>query len=711
MRVFKYFKKHIGAMLLIVCLLVVQAYCELSLPSYTSDIVDVGIQNGGIEYATPEKIRQETLENLELFMSDEDIAKVKDAYEQSDDIYVLKDKDDIERLNDVFGLPEVMLARVSESDEFTIEQLKAAMGAGQITKQQLTDMANEALESMGNLSDTIITSAAITFLQGEYEAMGIDLEAIRMDYIWSVGFRMIALTVLMVVAAIFVGYVGSKTSASIGRDLRQQVFTKVVSFSSAELDRFSTASLITRSTNDIQQIQMVSVMMLRIVLYAPIMGIGGVIKVSATKTGMSWIIAVGVAAALCIIGTLIVIAMPKFKKMQGLVDRVNLVSREMLSGMSVIRAFHREKYEENRFEKANDDLMKTQLFTSRTISFMFPSMMFLMYIVTIMIEWFGAKAIDLGNLQVGDMIAFITYTMMIIMAFMMITMVAIFLPRAAVASSRIDEVLNSEVSIKDKKDTKDNELSEVKGVVSFNDVSFKYPGAEKDALEHIDFKAMPGETTAIIGSTGCGKTTLINLIPRLYDVTEGSVTIDGVDVRDISQHKLHSVLGYVPQKGVLFSGDIESNIKFGGDDISSEKVHEAAEIAQASEFIEEKEDGFNSAISQGGTNVSGGQKQRISIARAIAKDPKIYIFDDSFSALDYRTDVALRKALNKKVSDAAVIIVAQRISTILHADKIIVLDEGRIDGIGTHEELLKTCKTYQEIARSQLSAKELGEEG
>lgn len=711
MRVFKYFKKHIGAMLLIVCLLVVQAYCELSLPSYTSDIVDVGIQNGGIEYATPEKIRQETLENLELFMSDEDIAKVEDAYEQSDDIYVLKDKDDIERLNDVFGLPEVMLARVSESDEFTIEQLKTAMGAGQITKQQLTDMANEALESMGNLSDTIITSAAITFLQGEYEAMGIDLEAIRMDYIWSVGFRMIALTVLMVVAAIFVGYVGSKTSASIGRDLRQQVFTKVVSFSSAELDRFSTASLITRSTNDIQQIQMVSVMMLRIVLYAPIMGIGGVIKVSATKTGMSWIIAVGVAAALCIIGTLIVIAMPKFKKMQGLVDRVNLVSREMLSGMSVIRAFHREKYEENRFEKANDDLMKTQLFTSRTISFMFPSMMFLMYIVTIMIEWFGAKAIDLGNLQVGDMIAFITYTMMIIMAFMMITMVAIFLPRAAVASSRIDEVLNSEVSIKDKKDTKDNELSEVKGVVSFNDVSFKYPGAEKDALEHIDFKAMPGETTAIIGSTGCGKTTLINLIPRLYDVTEGSVTIDGVDVRDISQHKLHSVLGYVPQKGVLFSGDIESNIKFGGDDISNEKAHEAAEIAQASEFIEEKEDGFNSAISQGGTNVSGGQKQRISIARAIAKDPKIYIFDDSFSALDYRTDVALRKALNKKVSDAAVIIVAQRISTILHADKIIVLDEGRIDGIGTHEELLKTCKTYQEIARSQLSAKELGEEG
>ena len=711
MRIIKYLKNHKIAVLIILCFLVIQAFCDLSLPSYMSDIVDVGIQNGGIKYATPERIRRETLSNLELFMKDQDVATVEAAYTSGDNgICVLKDKNNEKALNDTFGLPMVMLAQVSTSKEYDLSKIKAAISSGLMTKDQLLTKADQAIASMGNLSGTVITSAAISFVKGEYQAIGQDLNKIRMDYLWDIGLKMIGLTFLMITVAILVSLIGSRVAASIGRDLRESIFNKVLSFSSTEIDQFSTASLITRSTNDIQQIQMVCVMLLRIVLYAPIIGIGGIIKVSATRTGMSWIIGVAVGSLLLLVGILLKVAMPKFKKMQDLVDKLTLVSREILTGLPVIRAFHREEYEENRFEGANRNLMKTQLFTNRTMAFMMPTMMFIMSAITIMIEWFGAKAIDMGTLQVGNMIAFITYTLQIVMAFMMITMISIFLPRATVAAARIDEVINTRPSIRDKDTLLDDQLKNARGTVTFNDVSFRYPGAEDDVLSHISFTARPGQTTAIIGSTGSGKSTLINLIPRFYDVTDGKVSIDGIDVRDLSQQKLHDLLGYVPQKGVLFSGDIESNLKFGGEQITDEAMKQAVEIAQAADFIGEKEEGFQSAISQGGTNVSGGQKQRLSIARAIAKKPKIYIFDDSFSAVDYKTDVALRRALNEKISDATIIIVAQRISTILHANQIIVLNEGKIEGIGTHAQLLKSCRTYQEIARSQLSAKELGEE-
>ena len=584
------------------------------------------------------------------------------------------------------------------------------MEQGLLSQEQLHEMARQAMDSMGAMSDTQITSAATAFLREEYAAMGMDLDAIQLRYVGQVGAKMLALTLLMVAAAIAVSLIGSRVSAAVGMELREQVFSRVVSFSHAEFDRFSTASLITRSTNDIQQIQMVCIMLMRIVLYAPILGIGGVIKVMATKTGLGWIIAVAVAALLMIIGVLMLVAMPKFKKMQDLVDRVNLVSREILTGLPVIRAFHRERYEEKRFDGANTNLMKTQLFVNRTMAFMMPLMMFLMNLIAVGIEWFGAQGVDLGNLQVGDMIAFITYTLQIVMAFMMIAMVSIFLPRAEVSADRIDAVLNTKPEIRDPEQPRDAELAQPRGLVEFRDVSFRYPGASDDVLSGISFTAKPGQTTAIIGSTGCGKSTLVNLIPRFYDVTGGSVSVDGVDVRQLSQHQLHSLLGYVPQKGVLFSGTIESNLKFGGRQISDADMERAAEIAQAADFIGEKEDGYGSAIAQGGSNVSGGQKQRLAIARAIAKHPQIYIFDDSFSALDYRTDAALRRALHDQVQDATVIIVAQRISTILHADQIIVLRDGHIDGIGTHAQLLASCGTYQEIARSQLSAKELGEE-
>jgi ATP-binding cassette subfamily B protein len=711
MKIIKYLKNYKWWVLLIFCLLIVQAFCELSLPSYTSDIVDVGIQNGGIEYAVPERIRKETLSNLELFMTDEDVAAVQAAYDLSDggSVLVLRREEDMAALGDILGLPMAMLAKIS-ADGTDIDQIRMALETGGLTKEQLLSRADQAMESMGNLSDSMISSAAISFVRGEYEALGLDPDEIRMDYLWNVGSKMIGLTVLMMAAAFLVSLVGSRVAAAIGLDLRDGIFSRVLSFSSAEINRFSTASLITRSTNDIQQIQFVCVMLLRIVIYAPILGIGGVIKVGATRTGMGWIIGVAIGALLLLVGVLVAVAMPKFKKMQDLIDRLNLVGREILTGLSVIRAFHREEYEEKRFAAANTDLTKTQLFTNRAMAFMMPTMMFIMFGVTIMIEWFGAKGIDMGTLQVGDMIAFTTYTMQIVMAFMMITMVAIFLPRATVAAGRIDEVIHTEPMIADRNENRDGELGDAKGAVSFEDVSFRYPGAENDMLSHISFTAPPGRTTAVIGSTGGGKSTLVNLIPRFYDVTEGRITIDGVDIRDLSQHKLHELIGYVPQKGFLFSGDVESNLKFGGEQISDEAVTEAVRIAQAADFIGEKEEGYKSPISQGGTNVSGGQRQRLSIARAIAKNPKIYIFDDSFSALDYKTDVSLRRALNQKISSATVIIVAQRISTILHADQIIVLNEGKIEGIGTHAELLKTCATYREIAGSQLSAKELGEE-
>ena len=578
--------------------------------------------------------------------------------------------------------------------------------AGAITKDMILQQEEEALEKYDTMSDSIVSQMAILYVQDEYKAMDYDTNQIQTHYLWVTGAKMLGLSILMVAAAICAGYFSSKTGAKIGMDLRTRIFGKVLSFSNREMDQFSTASLITRSTNDIQQIQMVSTILLRMVLYAPIIGIGGILKVVNTKTGMGWIIVVAVIAIFVLVGILVVVAMPKFKQMQTLVDRMNLVSREILTGIPVIRAFSREKFEEKRFEKANRDLMQTQLFTNRVMTFMMPTMMLIMNAITVAIVWFGAKGVDLGNLQVGDMIAFITYTMQIVMAFLMLTAMSIMLPRAAVAAERIDEVIHTESSIQDPKAPE--ELTVHDGVVRFEHVNFRYPGAEEDVLHDIDFVAEPGKTTAIIGSTGCGKSTLVNLIPRLYDVTGGQITLDGKDIRNITMADLREEIGFVPQKGVLFSGTIASNLRFGKDDASDEQIKKAAEIAQATEFIEAKDDKYDSSIAQGGSNVSGGQKQRLAIARAIAKDPKIFIFDDSFSALDLKTDAALRKALAENVKDSTVIIVAQRISTILHAEQILVLDDGRIVGKGTHEELLKNCSVYQEIAKSQLSASELG---
>lgn len=596
---------------------------------------------------------------------------------------------------------------MKESGNANIDSLKAMMESGRVTKEQILEMEAQMTEQMGDMSESIINQKAILIVEEEYKALGWDMGSYQMSYLLSSGGKMIGITIIMMASAILVGLLAAQVSSSIGRDLRSRIFRKVISFSHSEMDQFSTASLITRSTNDVQQIQMVSVMILRMVLYAPILGIGGIIKVSNTKTGMGWIIGVAVGIILALVTVLMTVAMPKFKKMQTLVDRMNLVSREILTGIPVIRAFSREKHEEERFAKANKDLMSTQLFTSRVMTIMMPAMMLVMNGITVLIVWIGAKGIDLGNLQVGDMMAFITYTMQIVMSFLMITMISIMLPRAGVAANRIDEVLQMEPVIKDKEAAKDIKNTECKGVIAFEDVSFRYPDADEDALEHISFVAEPGKTTAIIGSTGCGKSTLLHLIPRFYDVTSGRVTLDGMDIRELSQSSLRSTLGFVPQKGVLFSGTIASNIKFSGEGVTEDTMIESAEIAQAMEFIDEKEDKFESGISQGGTNVSGGQKQRISIARAIAKQPKVFLFDDSFSALDYKTDAKLRMALNEKLTDATIIIVAQRISTILHADQILVLEDGKIVGSGTHEELLESCETYLEIAKSQLSEAEL----
>ncbi len=699
-KLFKYLGEHMATVVLIVLLLIAQAYCELSLPSYTSDIVDVGIQQKGIVHATPEVIRTETMKWLLLLMEEPEADMVRASYEeQADGTCKLTKKaaENIEELDYAFRVPMLLFSKMKES--------------GMLTKEQLLLLRKQAEEEMQDVSDTILNQMAVLAVQKEYEACGVDLGNYQMNYLLRTGAKMLALTLLMVAASIAVGFLAARTSAQIGRDLRGRVFDKVVSFSNKELNEFSTASLITRSTNDIQQVQMVAVMLLRMVIYAPIIGIGGVWKVANTKTGMEWIIAVAVLVIIGVVAVLMTVAMPKFKKMQTLVDRMNLVAREILTGIPVIRAFSRERTEEERFDKANKDLMGTQLFTNRVMTTMMPTMMLIMNGITVAIVWFGAKGVDAGNLQVGDMMAFITYTMQIVMAFLMITMVSVMLPRAGVAADRIDEVMNTEPAIHDKEKVLDEQMKEKKGILEFQDVSFRYPGADEDALEHISFRAEPGKTTAIIGSTGCGKSTLLQLIPRFYDVTAGSVRIDGIDIRDMSQETLRSFLGYVPQKGVLFSGTIESNLKYGGEQISDADMEEAAEIAQALEFIEKKPEKFQSEISQGGTNVSGGQKQRLSIARAIAKKPKIFLFDDSFSALDYKTDALLRRRLNEKIKDATIVIVAQRISTILHADQIIVLDEGKIAGIGSHEQLLKNCEAYQEIAKSQLSATELERNG
>lgn len=708
-KIFKYLKEYKAIVAGIILLLIAQAYCDLSLPQYMSDIVDIGIQQGGIEYAAPEEMRSETLENLCIFLSEKDTKTVKNAYtENKEGNYelTLKKKEEIEKLSDLLGLPMLVMSSMEENSGMDMNTVKTALESGMMTKEQILEQEAVVKEQLGDMSDTIIKQKALLVVRSEYEALGWDMEDYQNSYMFRAGGKMLGMSVVMTVAAILAGMLASYASAGVGMHLREKVFKKVVSFSNSEIEQFSTASLITRSTNDIQQIQMVEVMLLRMVIYAPIIGIGGVIKVAGTKTGMGWIIGVAVGTIILVVGLLMSVTMPKFKKMQNLVDRLNLVSREILTGVSVIRAFSREKFEEKRFAGANKDLMKTQLFTSRVMSMMMPLMMMIMNCITVAIVWFGAKGVDLGNLQVGDMMAFITYTMQIVMAFLMITMVSIMLPRAGVAANRIDEVLNAKAEILDPENPKDDSRTRWRGEVTFDNVSFQYPGADENAVEHISFTAEPGKTTAIIGSTGCGKSTLLNLIPRFYDVTEGKVMIDGVDIRDMTQNKLRSLLGYVPQKGVLFSGTIASNIGFAGN-VSEENIKEAAQIAQAEEFISEKEDGYESSIAQGGTNVSGGQKQRLSIARAIAKNPKVFLFDDSFSALDYKTDVVLRRALNEKTSDAAVIIVAQRISTILHADQIIVLDDGKMVGKGTHEELMQSCEAYREIAKSQLSEKEL----
>jgi len=726
LNVFRQLGKHWQACVLIVALLMVQAYCDLALPGYTSDIVDVGIQQGGVESAAPNTVRSATLASLELLMSEDDAAMVDAAYgpADADGVRQLSAGADRSAVEQALTTPDVALymaasqsaaKRLGEesavpeaSDLDTVNTAFAAMGAS--GRAQLQATLKQMLASVDQSTQDTLAKQAVLLVQLDYQAQG-TAHSVQMAYLWHMGRQMLGFSLLMVVAAVGVGLLAARVSAAIGRDLRRGVFSRVVRFSNAEMDSFSAASLITRTTNDVQQVQMTCVMILRMVAYAPILGIGGIIRVLQMHVGLSWIIAAAVAVLIVLVLVLMRFALPKFRIMQTLMDRLNLVSREILTGIMPIRAFSREKYEEKRFDEASTDLMKTQLFTNRVMTFMLPIMMLILNCVTLAIVWFGGKSMDTGNMQVGQLIAFISYTMQIVMSFLLLTTISIMLPRAGVAANRICEVLQTAPTILDPPADQAVEKSDWAGEVSFQDVSFRYPGADADVLEHITFTARPGETTAIIGSTGCGKSTLLNLIPRFYDVTGGSVTVDGVDVRQITQHRLHSLLGYVPQKGTLFSGTIESNLKFGGDQITDGQMEEAAAIAQASEFIDAKPSRYESPIAQGGSNVSGGQKQRLSIARAIACDPKVYLFDDSFSALDYKTDVTLRRALAGKTRNAAVIIVAQRISTVLRADQILVLDEGRIVGRGTHAQLMAGCPEYQEIARSQLSQSELDGKG
>ena len=688
-------------------LLVVQAYCDLALPQYTSDIIDVGIINGGVEHILPEKITEESYGMVTMLMNEEEKAAWENSYEKDGGIYSLKklSREDLEALDDELLIPMVLAYEIHGNAEAS----KTVMAEG-ISYEQMEEMTKQARSSVESMIETTgkstVKSMALQYTILCNREAGLNGDDMQISYLISAGLKMLGIALLMGIVTVLVGLLASRVGAGVGRDLREKVFGKVIRFSNAEIDKFSTASLITRSTNDIQQVQMVSTMLLRMVLFAPIMGVGGILKVIGTGAGMGWIIALAVMVLIGFVMLLVSITMPKFKIMQTLVDRVNLVSREILTGLSVIRAFGREKREEERFDEANRELTKTQLFTNRMMSVMMPGMMIIMNGTAILITWVAAKKIDMGAIQVGAMTAFITYAMQIVMSFLMLTMMSIMLPRAGVAAERIDEVLKTKSTIEDKKEAETFEME--RGVVRYDHVYFTYPDAKADVLTDIDSVAKPGEVTAIIGSTGCGKSTLVNLLPRFYDVRKGAITIDGKDIRDMKMKDLRENIGFVPQKGVLFSGTITSNLKFGKHDATEREIDEAAEIAQAMEFIEEKKDKFDSAIAQGGSNVSGGQKQRLAIARAIVKKPKILVFDDSFSALDMKTDAVLRKALMEKVKDSTLLIVAQRISTIIHADRILVLDEGRIVGMGTHEELLKNCEVYEQIARSQLSAKELG---
>lgn len=719
LKMFHYMKERWYYVVMIIVLLFVQAYCDLSLPDYTSKIVNVGIQQKGIEDGVPDTIRKESMEHLLLFLDEKEKAKVEDAYTLKDDVYKRNDvtKEERDELNSILAIP--MMAAGSLEDEEKAAEIKTQMGLPeesdlwqvleQLPQEQLDAMKDSLTEKIKEMPESIVTQAAVQFVQTEYEAQGIDVDVMQIQYLMTSGLKMLAMALVIMLAAVSVTFLSSRVAAFLGRNLRNGVYRKVISFSGEELNHFSTASLITRSTNDIQQVQLVFAMIFRIVLYAPILGVGGVLKVLQTDVSMTWILGVAVVAILILVGFLFAVAMPKFKILQYRIDELNLVSREILTGLSVIRAFSREKHEEERFEEVNERLTKTNLFVNRCMTFMMPAMMLIMNGITVLIIYNGSHAVDNGTMQVGNMMAFMQYAMQIIMSFLMITMMSIMLPRASVSAKRINEIMETKVSIESPETAKIPENNK-KGEVRFEHVGFAYPGAEEETLTDINFTAQKGETVAFIGSTGSGKSTLVNLIPRFFDVTSGKILVDGVDIREMGLHDLRERIGYVPQKGVLFSGTIDSNIRYGKEDATKEEVNRAAEIAQAQEFIGQKEKGMESEIAQGGTNVSGGQKQRLSIARAIAKNPEIYIFDDSFSALDYKTDVVLRRALKKETKDATTLIVAQRISTILHADKILVLDEGKIVGEGTHKELLKTCEVYQQIAMSQLSKEELEHE-
>ena len=761
-KIFKHMKPYWMSIVIVIALLFVQAWCDLALPSYTSDIIDVGILKSGVEHVLPEAVTAEEFETAEFIMTDREMEVWEGSYEEVGDVYSLLVTDQalLDSLDEELSVPLIMNYQMSTMEEQAVKELIAAqtgtdaktlesmsvedlgqmlgvelksfeqekedddgntvdvtcvdirpvfaqmIQSGMLDKETILSMRDSMQKTIDTMGSSLVKSMGVAYAVACDKAAGVDVEQIQKSYLVTAGLKMVGMALIIGIVTILIGFFASRVGAGIGRDLREKVFRKVVSFSNAEMDKFSTASLITRSTNDIQQIQMVAVLLLRMVAYAPIVGVGGVIKVMETGAGMGWIIVLAIVVIMSYIMILNSIAMPKFKLMQKLVDNINLVSREILTGLSVIRAFGREEKEEERFDEANRNLTKTMLFTNRVMTFMMPGMMMLMNLLSIGIVWVGAHKIDAGNMQVGAMTAFITYAMMIVMSFLMLTMLSIMIPRAAVAANRIEEVLQTESSIRDAAEPE--QMTSHNGVVKFSHVNFRYPGAEADVLHDIDFIAEPGKTTAIIGSTGCGKSTLVNLIPRLYDVTDGSITLDGKDIRDIHMADLREEIGFVPQKGILFSGTIASNLRFGKEDASDAQIGKAAEIAQATEFIEAKEKKYDSEIAQGGSNVSGGQKQRLAIARAVAKDPKIFIFDDSFSALDLKTDAALRKALAENVKDSTVIIVAQRISTILHAEQILVLDDGKIVGKGTHEELLASCDVYQQIAKSQLSAKELG---
>ena len=759
LKVLKNLKNSLGAVIIIVILLCVQASTDLALPDYTSKIVNEGIQAGGITSAIPEVISKEDMDALLVFTdkddeildnytmvstSDGEKYETQEQYEekmikkyfgndyqaQTDTIYILKDIDEEqeEALTGIILDPlmemttitseetanqikEQLLQKIPETQKEYIQNMSLMEIIEKMPEEQREQVLAEFTKRIEEMNDSIKEQAAISSVKQVYMNAGADTDKIQNDYILKTGLQMLGIALITMVCAVTIMLLSSRVAAKLGKTLREKIFKKVTSFSNAELNEFSTASLITRSTNDVQQIQQLITLLFRVVVYAPIIGIGGFIRVlTSTDSSMAWIIGIAIVAILIVVGTLFAIAMPKFRRLQDLIDKLNEVSREILTGLPVIRAFHKEKKEEARFDVANKDLMKANLFVNKAMSMMMPLLMFIMNSIMILIVWVGGHNVDQGVMQVGDMMAFIQYTMQIVMAFLMISMISIMLPRAAVSARRINEVLEAEPSIVDKKETKKFDPSK-KGLVEFKNVSFRYPDADTEILEDINFTAEPGKTTAIIGSTGSGKSTVVNLIPRFYDVTGGELCIDGVNVKDVSQKDLRDIIGFVPQKGVLFSGTIESNIKYSDETMSDERMIEAAEIAQATEFINEKEKKYQDPIAQGGGNVSGGQKQRLSIARAIAKDPEIFVFDDSFSALDFKTDSTLREALSTRTKNKTVIIVAQRISTILNADKIIVLEEGKMVGIGTHEELMKNNETYRQIALSQLSEEELGEKG